>query len=382
MTPYSWSFPGGVLEHVDALADHLERRGHEVSVMAPHDPLDLRTRLLHPKLGRHGNLPDRAIPVGRSVPLPSNGSLANLAFSPAVLHKVRRSLARWRPDVVHVHEPLLPLVSLAAIRYADRLDIPLVGTFHAHYPDGCRHYRIFKGILAPYFDKLDARIAVSPMSASTAVAHFPGDYRVIPNGVDVERFGSNGGPRDPNEILFVGRPDARKGLPTLLRSLPAVLERVPRARLVIVGSRPRDVKLPGKLRSCVEVRGMVDEAELVRSMHSAGVLCAPSTGAESFGVVLIEALAAGLPVVASGIPGYNAVITPGKDGVLVPPADPDALAAGLVEMLSNPRLRARLSEAGVETARRYDWPRVARDIEQVYGAVGGRPAAVSGNLAV
>lgn len=376
VTPYSWSFPGGVLEHVDALADHLERRGHEVSVMAPNDPLDLRTRMLHPKLGRHGNLPNRVIPVGRSVPLPSNGSLANLAFSPAVFGKVRRAIARHRPDIVHVHEPLIPPVSWAAVRSAKALGIPVVGTFHAHYPDGCYHYRLFEKALNPFFRKLDSRIAVSPTAAHTAAEYFPADYRVIPNGVDVERFRPAGDSRNPNEILFVGRPDGRKGLPALLQAFPRVLKRCPDARLVIIGSRPEQVKLPKPLLSSVELRGVVDEREIVRAMHSASLLCAPSTGAESFGIILIEALAAGLPVLASEIPGYRAVITPGHDGMLVSPGEPDVLADTLANLLQDGELRTRLSRAGLNTARRYDWPNVVGEVEAVYETVSSRPLAV------
>lgn len=382
VTPYSWSFPGGVLEHVDALADHLERRGHEVRVMAPNDPLDLRTRLLHPKLGRHGDLPQRVIPVGRSVPLPSNGSLANLAFSPTVFGKVRRAIECYRPDVVHVHEPLLPPVSWAAVRSAKSLGIPVVGTFHAHYPDGCYHYRLFKRALEPFSRKLDARIAVSPTAVRTAAEHFPGEYQVIPNGVDLERFRPTNVPRNPDEVLFVGRFDGRKGLPVLLRAFPKVLERCPEARLVIVGSRPEQVKLPKALLSSIEVWGVVDEREIVRAMHSASLLCAPSTGAESFGIVLIEALAAGLPVLASDIPGYRAVVTPGHDGLLVSPGDPDTLAQSLTNLLRDGELRARLSKAGLQTARRYDWPNVAGEVEAVYEAVSHQPSAVSKGSAV
>jgi phosphatidylinositol alpha-mannosyltransferase len=378
VTPYSWSFPGGVLEHVDALADHLERRGHEVFVISPNDPLDLRTRLLHPKLGRHGDLPARVVPMGRSVPLPSNGSLANLAFSPSVVRKVERVVARRRPDVIHVHEPLLPLVSLAAIRAARILGTPVVGTFHAHYPGGCLHYRVFERILAPYYRALDARIAVSPMARETAARHFPGDYRVIPNGVDTERFEPKGAPRDPRLVLFVGRPDERKGLPVLLRAFPEVLRRVPEARLVIVGSRPEQVRLPKNLLSTVEVRGVVGESEMVAAMHRASVLCAPSTGAESFGVILIEGLAAGLPVLASDIPGYGAVLTHDRDGILVPPGDYGALAATLAGLLLDPALRERLSAAGRLTARRYDWSRVAVEIEEVYLEVIRRRATLAG----
>jgi phosphatidylinositol alpha-mannosyltransferase len=174
-------------------------------------------------------------------------------------------------------------------------------------------------------------------------------------------------------VLFVGRPVARKGLSVLLAALPAVLERVPDARLVIVGSAPEDVKLPKRLLSSVEVRGMVDEEGLVECMRSSSLLCAPSTGGESFGIVLIEAMAAGLPVVASDIPGYEAIVTPSKNGVLVPPANPRALADALVDLLLDPTRRAMLSLAGEVTATRYDWSRVVTSLEEVYLSLTSRP---------
>jgi phosphatidyl-myo-inositol alpha-mannosyltransferase len=366
VSPYSWSFPGGVIEHIDSLAGHLDHRGHEVRVVAPNDPLDLRTRMLHPKLGRHGPLPDRVTPVGRSVPLPSNGSLGNVAFSPRAFRTVRRAIRRQRPDVVHVHEPLVPLVSWAAVDAARAMKIPIVGTFHANYPTGCMHYRAFRSVLRPLSHALDVRIAVSPTAAETVAELFPGDYRIIPNGVDVSRFKPLGIPRHPGQVLFVGRPVARKGLPVLLKSFSVVLERAPSARLVIVGSAPENVKLPKKLLSSVEVRGMVDEEELVAYMRSSSLLCAPSTGGESFGMVLIEAMAAGLPVVASDIPGYEAVVSSGKNGVLVPPGDPGALADALVALLTDPARRTKLSLAGQASASRYDWSRIAAALEDVY----------------
>jgi phosphatidyl-myo-inositol alpha-mannosyltransferase len=364
--PYAWAFPVGVLEHADSLADHLERWGHVVRVVTPNDPLDLLTRLLHRRLGRHGATPARVTSVGRSVPLSSNGTFVNVAFSPRAFFAARRTVKRLRPDIVHVHEPLVPPVCWGAIQAAKELGVPVVGTFHAHYPDGCYHYKIFKSVLSPFYGALDAKIAVSPMAAKTVAEHFPGEIRTIPNGVDVNRFKPTGTLRNPDEILFVGRPDTRKGLSVLLDALPAILKKVPEARLVIVGSHPEDVKLPKELLSSVEVRGMLDDDELVRAMHSTSVLCAPSTGAESFGIVLIEAMAAGLPVLASGIPGYDAVVTHEKDGVLVPPGDPAALANGLVGLLQDPERRKRLSKAGLISARRYDWPHVTTEIEGVY----------------
>lgn len=371
VSPYSRSFPGGVMEHIDSVAVHLERRGHEVRVLAPNDPLDLRTRLLHPKLGRHGPLPPRMTPVGRSIPLPSNGSLGNVAFSPRVFRAVRTAILSQRPDVVHVHEPLLPLVSWAAIEAARRLGIPVTGTFHANYPNGCAHYRLFRPVLMPYFRSLRTKIAVSPTAAETAARYFSGDYLVIPNGVDVARFRPPDSQRNPHRILFVGRAVSRKGLPVLLEALPAVLKRVPEVRLIVVGSEPWDVRIPKRLLSSVEVRGTVDEAELVACMQSSTVLCAPSTGGESFGMVLIEAMAAGLPVVASDIPGYEAVVGSGLNGLLVPPADPGVLAAALVRLLRDPDLRGSLAAAGRAYALRYDWSRIAATLEKVYMDLAG-----------
>ena len=354
------------MEHIDAVADHLERRGHEVGVLAPNDPLDLRTRMLHPKLGRHGPLPTRVAPVGRSIPLPSNGSLANVAFSPTAFRAVRRALRSLRPDLVHVHEPFVPLVPWAAIGVAQEMGIPTVGTFHANYPNGCIHYKIFRPVLAPYFERLAARIAVSPTAAATSAASFSGEYRIIPNGVDVARFRPAGEPRDPNRVLFVGRPEARKGLAVLLRALPALLESAPDVRLEIIGSAPEDAKVPKRLLSSVEVRGAVDGEALVSSMHSSSVLCAPSIGGESFGVILVEAMAAGLPIVASDIPGYEAVVTSGKEGLLVPPGDANALADALRDLLLDHLRRAEISAAGRISALRYDWSLIAAELEGVY----------------
>ena len=365
-SPYSWSFPGGVMAHIDSLADHLESRGHEVRIIAPNDPLDLRTRILHPKLGRHDSLPARVIPAGRSIPLPSNGSLANIAFSPAVFRYARRALREFQPDVVHVHEPLVPLASWAAIDAAKKSNVPLVGTFHANYHEGCSYYRLFKTVLDPYLRPLSAKIAVSPTAAATAAEHFPGDYRLVPNGLDVDRFRSSGAVRKPNQILFVGRPELRKGLPVLLAALPGILRRVPDARLVLVGSRKEDVKLPKSLLSSVEIRGPVDEEGLVECMRSSSILCAPSTGGESFGIVLVEAMAAGLPIVASNIPGYEAVVSSGLNGLLVPPGDPAALADTLTSLLLDPITRERLAFAGQASAEEYDWSRIAVELESIY----------------
>lgn len=380
--PYSWSFPSGVQRHVDSLAARLERQGHEVAVISPCDPPDFVTRAIHSHPGCQMP-PERVRTVGRTLPMSSNGTQVGVACSPAAYFRVRRAVRKLRPDVVHVHEPLVPPVGWAAVRAAKSLDIPVVGTFHAHYTNGCTHYRVFRPLLAPIFRALDAPVAVSGMAKKTVADHFSGEFRVVPNGVDAESFapGTSATRRDPHEVLFVGRHDDRKGLSVLLAAFTRLSETMSEAKLTIVGSRPEEVRLPEALLSSVEVRGVVSEEGLIRAMHSASVLCAPSVGAESFGMVLIEAMAAGLPVLASDIPGYDVVVTPGKDGVLVPPGDPGALASGLENLLRNHSLRESLSRAGISTARRYDWSRIAAAMEEVYDSVLGHEFQFGKNLA-
>ncbi|AHY45664.1 Glycosyltransferase [Rubrobacter radiotolerans] len=372
VSPYSWAFPNGVPKHVSLLSDHLKQRGHEVAVISPDDPPDRITRLLHPRLGNVRPLPGRISPVGRTLSLYSNGTLIGIALSPRVFTATRRAMERFRPDVVHVHEPLVPLAGWAAVRAAKGLGVPVVGTFHAHYPDGCAHYRYFDRILAPVYRSLDARVAVSAMAAKTVVRHFGGEFRIVPNGVDLERFScpQGGGARNRREILFVGRSAPRKGLPVLLDAFERLLGDLPQARLVIVGSQRKEVPLPESVSRNVEVRGMVSEGELVRAMCSASVLCAPSVRAESFGMVLIEAMAAGLPVLASDIPGYDSVVSHGKNGLLSPPGDPEALKDALLGLLGDPALRERLAAEGRRDARRYAWATLAGELESVYRSVG------------
>lgn len=376
VSPYPWSSPVPVAEHVESLSRHLEHRGHLVRVICPHTPRDGRSRSPTPKpvrLGgcpgaRPGTLPSRVIPV------PASGSLANVAFSPRALRRVKEAVRLAAPEVMHLHEPLSSPVSGFASRVARQAGIPLVGTFHASYPGGCSRYRLFRPFLAPLAKALNARVAVSPAAAATAAEHFPGEYEVIPDGVEVGRLRNSDHEREERQILFFGPADGRagerEGLRVLLRAFQKVVEVLPAARLVIVGCRPEDVQLPkgvsGRLSSSIEVWGRVDAAGLAQSLRRASVLCAPTLGGGPSGKLLLEAMAAGLPVVASDLPGYSAVVSSRKDGILVPPGEAAALARELVRVLSLRQLRERLAAEGEETAARYSWPRVTDEIERVY----------------
>src|SRR5215210_525465 len=343
--PYSWTTPGGVQTHVAGLAAHLRSRGAEVDVLAPADG----------PVGGAG-----FVPVGRSLGFRWQGTVTRVALGPGAVSRTARAVRGGRYDLVHVHEPMLPAAGLTAVLSAR---CPVVGTFHMTAPSAL-WYRIFRSLLHPTARRLDARIAVSEQARRFAESVLPGEYRVIPNGIDVAAYsarrtaGGRGG-----RIVFVGRREPRKGLPVLLRAF----ERLPAgAVLDLVGVSPDEIPAHAGVRA----HGRVSDAERARLLAEADVLCAPSLGAESFGVVLVEAMAAGLPVVASDIPGYAAVLPTGA-GRLVPPGDDTALAGALAELLADRGLRARLGDAGRREAARYDWAPVGDEIAAVYAEVVG-----------
>lgn len=346
--PYSWATPGGVGAHVANLADALRLRGHEVRIVAP-DAADV----------------PGVISVGRSVPVPYNGSIARLAFGPRVALRVRVAIRRYRPDVVHVHEPFAPSVGLATLLSTRR---PVVATFHASAPDS-RVYRIAAPALRPLYRRLAGRIAVSEEARRTVEGALGGEVRVVPNGVSAALF--SGLPEPTGEtVLFVGRFEPRKGARVLIDAFPALKRSRPGAALILVGDgsqrRACEQALPDELREDVTFVGRVEPWELAQAMGQAAVVAVPSLGGESFGIVLLEGMAAGRPVVASNIPGYAAVLRDGVDGVLVPPGDPEALAVALAGVLGDPARARAMGRSGKERAGRYDWPVVASEIEAVY----------------
>ena len=367
VSPYSWSYQGGVNRHVEALAEEFLGRGHHVRVLAPFDPPGRLSRALHRAAPEERGLPDYLIPLGRTAGFPSNGAISNLApFPLGGVVAPRRELRQGDYDVVHIHEPLVPLVGWNAALGAD---VPAVGTFHAYSTKAVPNHIASALGARRMFNRLAARIAVSEAAAWTGRRWFGGHYEVIPNGVDVASASSASKP--PSEelrVLFVGRPEERKGLPILLAAFGALVEHVP-SQLTVIGAEREDVLRyladPETMR-WIDVRGRVAGDDLHRSMREADVLCAPSLSGESFGMVLTEAFAAGTPAIASAIAGYSDVVTDGVDGVLVPPGDPQRLAEELQRAHHEPERLTAMGEAARQSAERYAWPRVADRVEGVY----------------
>ena len=377
VTPYSWTYPGGVNLHVEALAGELITRGHEVRVLAPWDEPGRMTKILHRGAPETRARPDYLTPVGQTIGIGANGAVSNLAPFPEAVTAMRRELRAFDPDVVHVHEPAAPLLSWDACSYPDA---PVVGTFHAYSTKPVPNQIATLLGARRKFNQLRLRIAVSEAAAWTGRRWFGGEYEVIPNGVDVDA--SPRGPKpeaDELRILFVGRAEERKGMPVLLHAFEALIEHVP-ARLTLVGVGSEQVRRyladPGSERR-IDALGHVDRDELWRQLHAADVLSAPSLSGESFGMVLTEAFAAGTPVIASKIAGYADVVTDGVDGVLVPPADPQRLAEELQALDHEPERRRAMGEAARSSAERYAWPSVAERVERVYEHARYRPSAAS-----
>lgn len=367
VSPYSWSYQGGVNRHVEALAEEFLGRGHYVRVLAPFDPPGRLSRVLHRAEPESREIPDYLIPLGRTAGFPSNGAISNLAPFPAGgVVAPRRELNRGKFDVVHIHEPLVPLVGWNA---ALGTDVPAVGTFHAYSTRAVPNYTASALGARRVFNRLSARIAVSEAAAWTGRRWYGGHYEVIPNGVDVAAAPSGSKPAsDQLRVLFVGRPEERKGLPILLAAFGALVEHVP-SRLTVIGAEREDVLRyladPETMRY-IDVRGRVSGEALHTAMHEADVLCAPSLSGESFGMVLTEAFAAGTPAIASAIAGYSDVVNDGVDGVLVPPGDAQRLAEELQRAHHEPERLTAMGRAARQSAERYAWPHVADRVTAVY----------------
>jgi phosphatidyl-myo-inositol alpha-mannosyltransferase len=401
VSPYSWSYPGGVTRHIEALADELDGSGHESRILAPFDPDDLLARAMHrgarPQSMR---LPERVVPLGRSTGFAANGAVSNLAATVDALFALTRELRCGGYDIVHIHEPVVPLVGWYAPGCAG--DIPLVGTFHTFSENAFTNGIGVALGARRHMNRLHARIAVSEAAAWTARRFFGGRYRIVPNGVhlapadqrapaalapdrlqavdgrmdrgdawlgiqDRGHTGSEGGGAPaPLRILFIGQAVERKGLPVLLRAFEALREHVS-ATLTLVGAGPEEVAPLLLDDRGVRALGKVSEAQKAEQLRRADVLCAPSLGGESFGMVLTEAFAAGTPVVASDIAGYRDVVRAGRDGLLTPRGDPRALAEALRVLALDPARRARMAVAARERAERFAWPHVAAEVLEVYG---------------
>lgn len=360
VSPYDYPYPGGVTEHVRNLADQLLSRGHEVHVIAPSS------------VGQ-GDVPAGPVlhRVGRSVPIPANGSVARITLPLRGYLQVKSLLAFQAFDIVHLHEPMMPALPLAVLHHSPTIN---VGTFHAFGRSNMAYFYA-KPMLKPLFNRLHGRIAVSGPARDFVARHFPGPYRIIPNGIEYARFATRREPIDRFEddrldVLFVGRLEKRKGLEYLLRAWPAVHRAVPRARLLVVGGGRRLEGYRRWVRSHgwneVHFIGKVSAEDLVRYYQTSDVFCAPSTGQESFGIVLLEAMAAGRAIVASRIPGYAEVVDDGAEGLLVEPKSSEMLAATLIRLLEDAQLRRAMGERGREKAAAYDWSRVAGQVLDFY----------------
>jgi phosphatidylinositol alpha-mannosyltransferase len=370
-----------VNRHVEALAEELLGRGHDVRVLAPFDPPGRVSRVTHRAAAERRRLPDYLTPLGRTVGFGANGSVANLApFPVGGVVAPRRAVRAGEFDVIHVHEPVVPLVGWNATLGAG--DTPVVGTFHTYSTKPVPNY-LANGLGARrVFNRLSARIAVSEAAAWTGRRWFGGEYTIIPNGVDVDAPPS--GPSASGQelrILFVGRPEERKGLPILLTAFGALVEHVP-SRLTVIGAEREDVLrylADTELIDSIEIRGRVAGDDLWRELHKADVLCAPSLSGESFGMVLTEAFAAGTPVIASEIAGYSDVVTDGVDGILVPPGNPQRLAEELQRAHHEPQRLREMGEAARRSAQRYAWPHVADEVTAIYEQAIAVPKAVGAN---
>ena len=367
VSPYSWTYPGGVTRHIEALAEQFAALGHDPRILTPFDPDDSLSARLH-----RGARPQRRDPaanvvrLGRTIGLPANGAVSNVALNPGAAALLRRELRDGDYDVVHVHEPIVPLIAWDA---AGVRGLPLVGTFHTYSTNRLTNSLGNLAGAARRFNHLDVRIAVSRAAAWTGERFFGGDYRVIPNGVNVHapvaRMPALPTTERPLRLVFVGQAVARKGLPLALRAFAALREHVP-VTLDVIGADSEQLEVMLLDLTGVTAHGKVDDASKTALVAAADLLVAPSLGGESFGMVLTEAFAVGTPVVASDIAGYSDVVRDGVDGVLFPRGDAGALGQALLELADDVPRRLAMSVAAATSARRFAWPLVAAQVLNAY----------------
>lgn len=356
--PYSFDVPGGVQAHVVELAEVFIERGHKVSVLAP--------------ASDGTELPEFVVSAGRAVAIPYNGSVARLTFGPVSYARTRRWIAENDFDVLHIHEPNAPSLSMLAMKIAEG---PIVATFHTSTTKSLV-LSTFQGVLQPYLEKISGRIAVSELARRWQVESLGSDAVEIPNGVDVPAFATAvplpGYPRAGKTVLFLGRYDEpRKGMAVLLGALPALVEKYPDLEVLVVGRGDEDKLLRDAGRHARHLRllGQVSDEEKASALRSVDVYCAPNLGGESFGIVLVEAMAAGAPVVASELDAFRRVLRDGTAGLLVPIGDSAALAEAIDTVLGDEDRRRALTDAASAVVAEYDWPVVAEQILRVYETV-------------
>jgi len=370
VSPYGYPHPGGVNEHVRHAYEAMRRMGYDAWIVTS-------------KYGNERNDEGRVIRLGTGFAFPANGSMGRVTLGWRFKQQARDLLAEHRFDILHFHEPFVPFLSPTVLDQSDTVN---VATFHA-FGGFSPSYWVGKRFAGPLTSKLHGRIAVSGAARHFISRYFPGDYRIIPNGVDLDRFAD----AEPFEelrdgtinILFVGRFEERKGLIHLLRAYHRLRKRHVDARLLVIGSGPktREYRRYVGLRQIrdVEFLGRVSDDDKARYFASADIFCAPATGQESFGIVLLEAMAAGVPIVASDIHGYKNVVQRGVQGLLVEPRNHRALAAALYRLSNDHELRHRMGDAGRGKAPEYSWDRVTEQIVDFYHEV-REGALASGSL--
>ena len=362
VSPYDFAVPGGVNNHIEHLRDNFLRLGHEVRIIAPSS----RPSSHKPE--------EMVIPVGRAVGVPAAGSVARVTLSLRLAPRVKKVFQEERFDIVHVHEPFAPFLPMHALRLSDAVN---VATFHAAKEGGTTRWYLWgRHALKRWFRRLHGKIAVSVPAMRLVSRYFPGYYNIIPNGVDVEHFEVEREPVPqyadgrPN-VLFVGRLEKRKGVKYLLQAFAEVKTEMPEARLLVVGPPTRAASgyrrwVAERGLPDVEFIGYVTYDELARYHHTADIVVAPATGNESQGIVLLEAMAAGRPLVASNIEGYASVVTHGVEGLLVTPKDARSLAAAIIELLADPDKRREMGKNGRQRAEQFSWERVSQRVLTYY----------------
>jgi phosphatidyl-myo-inositol alpha-mannosyltransferase len=378
VSPYSWTYPGGVTRHIEALAERFIEDGHYVRVLAPFDPPDRLSAALH-RGARPQRLdpPDYLLSLGRTVGFKANGAVSNLSITPHGVQVMHRELRSGGFDVVHIHEPIAPTLGWIG---TDTISLPLVGTFHV-YSNNLVSNGVATAIGARrMMNRLHVRIAVSEAAAWTGRRFFGGHYRIIPNGVHVDaeraRRAADRPAGEELRIAFVGQAVDRKGLPVLLRAFEALRDHIA-CELTVIGPSPDELEPMLLDARGVRALGKVSDEEKHRELARADVLCAPSLGGESFGMVLTEAFAGGTPVIASDIAGYRDVVRDGIDGVLVPRGDAQALAETLRDLHEDPERRRGMAIAAAEGAERFSWSRVAAEVLEAYKDAVATPAPSS-----
>lgn len=353
-----YPYPSGVTEYVHNLTEALRRLGHEVSILTGH---------------YEGEEPQPGVyRLGQVLYVPLNRSFATLPVGLRLPYEVRNFIAQNRFDLLHLHGPFPPGLSFWALHYSKSVNI--ASFLSAGFSFKARGARIFNLLFRVHNRMIHGRIAVSRAAVKTFAPYMPGEYEIIPPGVDTDLFHPAPRPRTPSDglrILYLGRLDRRKGLPVLLKAFPRILSQLPDARLLVVGRGPleplcRGLAVKLGIADRVDFFGFVPKEELPRYFQISNLYCSPAIGGEAFGVVLLEAMASGLPVVASNIPGYEEVIEDGINGLLVPPQNPELLAQAVIGVLKNPELKARLALHGRRFALTHSWGRIARRVEGFY----------------